>query len=193
MKTNSVQRLAGGGRKQTRPRGEIAETDQTEDRNDDGECLGQSRLRLLLDVRDGLRDGAPAFCHRGPPTEARRPGRESGRATMPRTILITGCSSGIGQCAAHGMKARGWESSRPRASRRISQRSRRPASTALYLDYTEPDSIEAAVERRSSPRPAARSTRSSTTAPTPSPARSKTCRPTCCARSSRRTSSAGTI
>ena len=28
---------------------------------------------------------------------------------MPRSILITGCSSGIGQCAALGMQARGWQ------------------------------------------------------------------------------------
>ncbi len=66
---------------------------------------------------------------------------------MPRTILITGCSSGIGQCAAHGMKARGW---------RVFATARKPADIdalaaagldALYLDYTEPDSIEAAVDK----------------------------------------------
>ena len=64
---------------------------------------------------------------------------------MPRTILITGCSSGIGQCAAHGMKERGW---------RVFATARKPSDIdalsaagldALYLDYAEPDSIEAAV------------------------------------------------
>lgn len=38
------------------------------------------------------------------------PGSQSpgaGRGT-PRTLLITGCSSGIGHAAAHGLKARGW-------------------------------------------------------------------------------------
>jgi NAD(P)-dependent dehydrogenase (short-subunit alcohol dehydrogenase family) len=65
---------------------------------------------------------------------------------MPRTILITGCSTGIGHCAAHGMKARGW---------RVFATARKPEDIealaaagleALYLDYTEPDSIAAAVE-----------------------------------------------
>src|SRR5205809_758422 len=28
---------------------------------------------------------------------------------MARSILITGCSSGIGRCAADGMQARGWQ------------------------------------------------------------------------------------
>ena len=65
---------------------------------------------------------------------------------MARTILITGCSSGIGQCAAHGMKARGW---------RVFATARKPEDIAalnaagldaLYLDYAEADSIAAAVE-----------------------------------------------
>ena len=64
---------------------------------------------------------------------------------MPRSILITGCSSGIGRCTAEGMMARGW---------RVFATARKPADiealkalgvTALYLDYTEADSIEAAV------------------------------------------------
>ncbi len=64
---------------------------------------------------------------------------------MPRSILITGCSSGIGRCAAEGMKAGGWQ---------VFATARKPADlealkasgvTPLYLDYTETDSIEAAV------------------------------------------------
>jgi NAD(P)-dependent dehydrogenase (short-subunit alcohol dehydrogenase family) len=65
---------------------------------------------------------------------------------VSRTILITGCSSGIGHCAALGMKARGW---------RVFATARKPADlaalqmrgvSALYLDYTEADSIAAAAD-----------------------------------------------
>jgi NAD(P)-dependent dehydrogenase (short-subunit alcohol dehydrogenase family) len=64
---------------------------------------------------------------------------------MARSILITGCSSGIGHSAALGMLARGW---------RVFATARKPEDIealaaagldALYLDYTETDSIEAAV------------------------------------------------
>jgi NAD(P)-dependent dehydrogenase (short-subunit alcohol dehydrogenase family) len=64
-----------------------------------------------------------------------------------RSILITGCSSGIGLCAARTLKARGW---------RVFAAARRPADIArlkeqdgvesLYLDYAEPVSIAAAAE-----------------------------------------------
>ncbi len=66
---------------------------------------------------------------------------------MQKTILITGCSSGIGKCAALGMQARGW---------RVFATARKPADidmlgkaglSPLYLDYAEPDSIAAAAER----------------------------------------------
>lgn len=65
---------------------------------------------------------------------------------MSRSILITGCSSGIGRCAAEGMQARGWQ---------VFATARRPEDidalneagvTALYLDYAETESIAAAVE-----------------------------------------------
>ena len=63
-----------------------------------------------------------------------------------RTILITGCSSGIGRTCALGLKARGW---------RVFATARKPADLqaleaqgveALYLDYAEPESIEACVQ-----------------------------------------------
>jgi len=64
---------------------------------------------------------------------------------MTRTLLITGCSTGIGSCCARGMKARGW---------RVFATARKDADIArlkddglesLYLDYAEPDSIAAAL------------------------------------------------
>jgi len=66
---------------------------------------------------------------------------------MTGTILITGCSTGIGSCCARGMKARGW---------RVFATARKDADIArlkddglesLYLDYTEPKSIAAALEQ----------------------------------------------
>jgi NAD(P)-dependent dehydrogenase (short-subunit alcohol dehydrogenase family) len=66
---------------------------------------------------------------------------------MSRSILITGCSSGIGLCAAETLKARGW---------RVFATARKPEDIArlkdevgvesLYLDYAEPDSIAEAAE-----------------------------------------------
>jgi NAD(P)-dependent dehydrogenase (short-subunit alcohol dehydrogenase family) len=65
-----------------------------------------------------------------------------------RSILITGCSSGIGLASARETKARGW---------RVFATARKPEDIArlkdeegvesLYLDYAEPDSIEKAVAK----------------------------------------------
>lgn len=64
-----------------------------------------------------------------------------------KSILITGCSSGIGYHCAHGLKARGW---------RVIATARKADDIAclrgegfevLYLDYTEPDSIAACAEQ----------------------------------------------
>jgi NAD(P)-dependent dehydrogenase (short-subunit alcohol dehydrogenase family) len=64
-----------------------------------------------------------------------------------RSILITGCSSGIGLASAREMKARGW---------RVFATARKPEDLArlrdevavesLYLDYAEPTSIAEAAE-----------------------------------------------
>jgi NAD(P)-dependent dehydrogenase (short-subunit alcohol dehydrogenase family) len=63
-----------------------------------------------------------------------------------RTILITGCSSGIGHTCALGLRQRGW---------RVFATARKPEDInrlqslgleALYLDYAEPASIEACVK-----------------------------------------------
>ncbi len=64
---------------------------------------------------------------------------------MTKTILITGCSSGIGYTCAVGLKAKGW---------RVFATARKPEDLerlvaegleAIYLDYTEPASIELCV------------------------------------------------
>ena len=65
-----------------------------------------------------------------------------------RSILITGCSSGIGLASAREMKARGW---------RVFATARKPEDIArlkdeegvesLYLDYAEPESIEFAAKQ----------------------------------------------
>ena len=63
-----------------------------------------------------------------------------------KSILITGCSSGIGLCAAETLKARGW---------RVFATARKPEDIAslkregfesLYLDYAEQQSIAAAAD-----------------------------------------------
>jgi len=63
-----------------------------------------------------------------------------------RTILITGCSSGIGLCCAHGLGAHGW---------RVFATARKPADVerlaaegleSLPLDLADPASLNAAVD-----------------------------------------------
>lgn len=64
---------------------------------------------------------------------------------MTRTILITGCSSGIGHDAAHGLKARGW---RVLATCRKPEDVARLAAEGLDsfpLDLADPASIAAGV------------------------------------------------
>ena len=65
---------------------------------------------------------------------------------QPRTILVTGCSSGIGAHCARALKADGW---------RVFATARTPPDLAaleadgleaLYLDYSEEDSVEAAFD-----------------------------------------------
>ena len=63
-----------------------------------------------------------------------------------RSILITGCSSGIGLASAREMKARGWRvfatARKPEDLKRLRDE---VGVESLYLDYTEPDSIEKAA------------------------------------------------
>ncbi len=63
-----------------------------------------------------------------------------------RSVLITGCSSGIGECCARGLKQRGW---RVLATARKPEDIDRLTAEGLetfYLDYTEPDSIAACAD-----------------------------------------------
>lgn len=68
-------------------------------------------------------------------------------AETPRSVLITGCSSGIGLCVAEGLKRRGY---------RVFATARKPADVerlkadgfeSLRLDLTDTASIAAAVEQ----------------------------------------------
>jgi len=68
------------------------------------------------------------------------------RPMLARTILITGCSSGIGYHCAHALKARGWRVFA--ACRREADCERLAAEglETLRLDYSDIASIAAAVE-----------------------------------------------
>lgn len=63
-----------------------------------------------------------------------------------KTILITGCSSGIGYDAAHGLKARGWRVFATCRHEADCARLRGEGLESLVLDYADEASIAAAVE-----------------------------------------------
>jgi NAD(P)-dependent dehydrogenase (short-subunit alcohol dehydrogenase family) len=65
---------------------------------------------------------------------------------VARTILITGCSSGIGRRAALGMTGRGWRVFA--TARKLEDIAALKAAgvEALYLDYAEEGSVEAAAD-----------------------------------------------
>src|SRR6478609_11388429 len=64
-----------------------------------------------------------------------------------RSVLITGCSSGIGLCAAETLKARGWcVFATARKAEDIARLKDKVGVESLYLDYAEPDSIAAVAE-----------------------------------------------
>ncbi|MBC8037858.1 MAG: SDR family oxidoreductase [Rhizobiales bacterium] len=58
-----------------------------------------------------------------------------------KTILITGCSSGIGYACANGMKARGWRVFATARKPDDLQRLEAEGFEALYLDYTDAESV----------------------------------------------------
>ena len=64
---------------------------------------------------------------------------------MPRTILITGCSSGIGRDAAHGLKSAGWRVFATCRAEADCARLRGEGLESFALDYASEVSIAAAV------------------------------------------------
>jgi NAD(P)-dependent dehydrogenase (short-subunit alcohol dehydrogenase family) len=65
-----------------------------------------------------------------------------------RSVLITGCSSGIGLASARVMKDRGWRVfATARKPEDIARLKHEDGLEALFLDYTEPDSIAATVDQ----------------------------------------------
>ena len=64
---------------------------------------------------------------------------------MQKTILITGCSSGIGHDAAHGLKARGWRVFATCRQEADCARLRGEGLESFLLDYADEASITAAV------------------------------------------------
>ncbi len=62
---------------------------------------------------------------------------------MTRTILITGCSSGIGYDAAHGLKARGWRVFATCRREEDCEAVRAAGIESFRLDYSDPESVAA--------------------------------------------------
>ncbi|MBU3033488.1 SDR family NAD(P)-dependent oxidoreductase [Tritonibacter mobilis] len=61
---------------------------------------------------------------------------------MTKTLLITGCSSGIGHAAAHDMRARGWRVFASCRQQRDCDRLRAEGFESPRIDYTDADSIK---------------------------------------------------
>lgn len=66
-------------------------------------------------------------------------------ADSPKAILITGCSSGIGHCAAHGLQTRGYRVFATARKPEDVERLRAEGLESLQLDLDRPASIETAV------------------------------------------------
>ena len=65
---------------------------------------------------------------------------------MQRTLLITGCSSGIGYDAAHGMAAHGWTVIASARKAEDVVRLRSEGLTAVRIDYEDPATIASGFE-----------------------------------------------
>jgi NAD(P)-dependent dehydrogenase (short-subunit alcohol dehydrogenase family) len=63
-----------------------------------------------------------------------------------RSILITGCSSGIGEYCARALNERGWQVFVTARKEEDLARLRADGFEAFYLEYREPESIKAAAE-----------------------------------------------
>lgn len=65
---------------------------------------------------------------------------------MTKTVLMTGCSSGIGYNAAHGMAARGWRVFATCRSELDCARLRGEGLESFQLDYQDEESLRAALD-----------------------------------------------
>jgi NAD(P)-dependent dehydrogenase (short-subunit alcohol dehydrogenase family) len=65
---------------------------------------------------------------------------------MKKTILITGCSSGIGACVAHALSVRGWRVFATARKAEDVQRLQAEGMESLQLDLNDSASIHAAVD-----------------------------------------------
>lgn len=64
---------------------------------------------------------------------------------MSKSVLITGCSSGIGHDAAHGLKARGWRVFAACRQEADCARLREMGFDSPRIDYTDPASIQSGL------------------------------------------------
>ena len=71
--------------------------------------------------------------------------RKIGDDRMTKTVLMTGCSSGIGYDAAHGMAARGWRVFATCRKQEDCARLRDEGLESFPLDYEDVDSLRGAV------------------------------------------------
>ncbi|SDW16715.1 SDR family NAD(P)-dependent oxidoreductase [Roseicitreum antarcticum] len=69
-----------------------------------------------------------------------------GQGQPTRSVLMTGCSSGIGYHAAHTLSARGWQVFATCRSQRDCDRLIAEGLQSFRLDYTDPDSMQAALD-----------------------------------------------
>lgn len=65
---------------------------------------------------------------------------------MAKTLLITGCSSGIGLHCAHGMKARGWQVIASCRKQTDVERMRAEGLESVRIDYADEPSIHAGFD-----------------------------------------------
>ena len=65
---------------------------------------------------------------------------------MARSILITGCSSGIGHHCAHALQARGWQVLATCRKPEDAERLRGEGLTCGVLDYADPESIKTGLD-----------------------------------------------
>jgi len=63
-----------------------------------------------------------------------------------RSVLITGCSSGIGYDAAHGLRARGWRVFASCRQQADCARLQSEGFESPLLDYTDPASLQSALD-----------------------------------------------